>query len=99
MEIQFTIKLLGSGGNAAIPQIKKKDEKPDGHSLPRTFSALTEKPNESTEGSQKPLAEAGAAGDDPGPGGGGGVSGPVIVIGPIVINGAGDDPGPGGGGK
>ena len=101
MEIQFTIKLGGSGVNAAVLKLKdkKEDEKEDKHSLSKGFTEPKEKPK---EGSQNPLGEAGGdqvVGDDPGPGGGGGASGPVIVIGPIVINGVGDDPGPGGGGK
>jgi hypothetical protein len=52
MEIQFTIKLVGSGGNAAVPKkdqgaAKKDEETPDKHSLPKSFEKPAEQPAES----------------------------------------------------
>ena len=98
MEIQFTIKIGGSGGSAAVLKNENDDTIVQGVSLGRT--------SESADNPEKSAGEGGA-GDPAGPGGGG-PAGQVIVIGPIVINaagassaagkgGAGDPLSPGGG--
>ena len=107
MEIQFTIKLFGSSGSAAVLK-KDSNERPEqGHTLGSHAPPPGENPvPESSEQAEKP-PESGGGGDDAGPGGTGAGMGQVIVIGPIVITGAaastgtkgggGDDAGPGGG--
>jgi hypothetical protein len=81
-------------------QNKKDGETEEGVSLGASFDeAPRVKGPASKEGSNNPLGEAGAAGDDLGSGGGGGgTGGHVFVIGPIVITGcAGDHRGSGSG--
>ena len=101
MDIQFTIKLVGSGTNAAL--LTKQQGGPnavvEGTSLGEHKGLAAN--------AEKTPGKGGGAGDPPGPGGGGAGMGQVIVIGPIVIcggaasddgtgGGAGDDAGPGG---
>src|SRR5262245_51242996 len=101
MEIQFTIKLVGSRGSAAVLTDQPGDQNTvvEGKSL-AAHKGAAENP-EHTSG------KGGGVGDDPGPGHGGAGTGQVIVIGPIAIccagsalhdgkgGGAGDDAGPG----
>jgi hypothetical protein len=78
MEIQFTIKLLGSGRSAAVLTNERGDNVVEGISLG--------KHKESAEKHERP--GKGGEGDPLGSGGGGTGMGQVIVIGPIVISGA-----------
>lgn len=93
MEIQFTIDLVGSGGNAAslenVASLKNMATKDavitDQHNLASTFRAPEKPPGRS---SKNPGETGGGVGDQIGSGGDGGGLAPVTVIGPIVITGA-----------
>jgi hypothetical protein len=103
MEIQFTIKLVGSRTNAAL--LTKQQGDP--HAVVEGKSLGEHKGLAAN--AEKTPGKGGGAGDPPDSGGGGGRAGmgQVIVIGPIVIcgeaasddgtgGGAGDDAGTGG---
>jgi hypothetical protein len=68
MEIQFTIKLVGFGGNAASLKnmAKKDDETADGYSLSSTFTGREKPPRRSTK---NPRGTGGSVGDEIGSGG------------------------------
>jgi len=93
MEIQFTIKILGSSGNKAVLEKGSADQTDsanqvlEAHSLEKNASASREKP---VQESRKKAENSGKGGqgDGTGTGGGGSGMGSVIVIGPIVITGA-----------
>jgi hypothetical protein len=87
MEIQFTIKLLGSGGSAAVLTGQGSPGVASQHSLGNSVNDPGQ--TSGNANSANNAGQGGAAQDPTGPGGGGGAGlGQVIVIGPIVIGGA-----------
>ena len=101
MEIQFSIRLVGSSRNKAVLETTGNKESSanqpiESHSLESHAPASPAKPaSESKKETESSFGRAGQ-GDGTGPGGNGSGMGSVIVIGPIVITGAGDGIGPGG---
>src|SRR5438552_18924803 len=93
MEIQFTIKILGSSGNKAVLEKGSADQKDsanqvlDAHSLEKNASATREKPVQEAR-NKADNSGKGGQGDGTGTGGGGSGMGSVIVIAPTVITGA-----------
>ena len=93
MEIQFSIRLVGSSRNKAFLETTGNKESSanqpiESHSLESHAPASPAKPaSESKKETESSFGRAGQ-GDGTGPGGNGSGMGSVIVIGPIVITGA-----------